>query len=260
MSPSASTPSPRSPLQSGWESLDPTWGSIGSLRVPLDFGDPDGEAARLSRLALADLSILPKVGVKGQRAAQWLESLSVNVPERVYGCHDSDRDGLVARLDVGEFFLEAPVASTGQEKSAVERVSTALAKETESGVTNVYRVERQDASLLLCGKEAHKVLEQTCGYHFHMGNQQIGKNKGPSEPRAKQSSRDVVLTRVAGVSATVRALDLVAGDRSRGVPAFRVWTSPCYGLYLWKVISEIVRDLGGGPVGLRGLVNTNGEG
>mgnify|MGYP003312191126 CR=1 FL=1 len=259
MSPSASTPSARSPIQSGWENLSPTWGSIGTLRVPLDFGDPDGEAARLNSLALADLSVLPKIGLKGPHAAEWLASLNVEVPERVYGCHDSDRDGLVARLDVGEFFLEAAIASTGQDGSAVERVSTALAKDTESGVTGVYRIERQDASLLVCGEEAHKVLEQTCGYHFRMDNQ-IENKKEHSELPAEQRSRDVVLTRVAGVSATVRALNLVARDRPRGVPAFRVWTSPSYGLYLWEAIAEIVRDLGGGPVGLRGLVNTNGEG
>ena len=36
------------------------------------------------------------------------------------------------------------------------------------------------------------------------------------------------------------------GEESSG---FRIWCEPSYGVYLWGSLLDIVRDLGGSPVG-----------
>ena len=224
----------RSPIQGTWEKLSPTWGTVGSTRCPLHFDDPQREREIASAVALADLSMLRKVGVKGPGSTAWLRDIGLNLPDRVYGCHDSETDGLVARVDQGEFFIEAGLTAAGFSAGAVDRVAEGL----ERGVPGASRVDRQDAGLLLCGQDAHKVIEQTCGYDFEHGH------------GTRRDESVIVMTRVAAVSVAVRLFNLKPDCESSNVPAFRIWTAPSYGVYLWEALLEIVRDLGGGPVGL----------
>src|SRR5262249_11243393 len=90
----------------------------------------------------------------------------------------------------------------------------------------VYRVLRQDASLLLSGSQATEVLLETCGYDF------------------REASPKVVMTRVAVVSCSILPRTL------NGFSVFQLWLDGTYGFYLWETLLPIVRELGGSPVGI----------
>jgi hypothetical protein len=94
------------------------------------------------------------------------------------------------------------------------------------GSPGVYRVQRQEAALLLSGARANDVLVETCGYDF------------------RQPGNRLIMTRVAGVSCAI--LPIEAG----GISMFRLWLDYSYGVYLWEALYEIVRDHGGDVVGM----------
>ena len=88
-------------------------------------------------------------------------------------------------------------------------------------------VQRQDAGLVLTGRQASHVMAQTCAIDFH------------SPPER------TVMSRVAGVSCMILPLN--------DARAIRIWCGASYGIYLWETLLDIVRDLGGAPVGLDSL-------
>ena len=211
----------RSPVHDALERLSPRWGQIGPTPTALSFGDPEGEAALKERLAICDVSALPRFGVKGPNASGWLESQGIDVPEAANAWSQlSDGRGLVARLGSSEFLVE-----DGPDGSAVEGLGGSL----NSGSRGVYPVLRQDAAFVLAGERSGEVMRQVCGIDFDA-----------VEPGA----RPVFLTRVATISAVV--LPRVEDD----VRVFRLWCSYPYGSYLWEELGEIVGEYGGGVVGL----------
>ena len=206
-----------SPMASLVEGMRPTWTELYEMQVPLHFGDAAKERKQFEDLAICDLSVLYKLGVKGSGSAEWLQTQGIQVPGAVYEWLPLAGAGIVARVDRHEFFLEDGLASP-----RTPQLSVALG----DPVPGVQRVWRQDAGVLLSGRKSGEVLAQTCGL--------------PLEPL----SNSLIMTRVAGISASLLSLQV------DGVQVFRLWFPPTYGPYIWETLSEIVRELGGGPVGL----------
>jgi len=96
-------------------------------------------------------------------------------------------------------------------------------------------VPRQDVELLLCGARIGELLLQTCSFDF---------------ASLDFAERPVVLTSMAGVGVTVLPVAIGAG------PAYRIWCDITYGAWLWRTLTAIARELGGGPVGLDTLRQT----
>ena len=209
-----------SPIHSELEKLNPNWGELFRMQVALRFGSLDEEKQRLSDLALCDLSALPKLGLKGTGCEEWLRNKKVVIPRQLYEHEEIEGDGLVIRTDRNEFFLEE-----GMNGEAVGQLSSSLGL----GSGGCYRVERQDTGLLLAGQRASDVLRQTCSYPFSGDEKQL------------------VMTRVALVSCAILP------TRIFGVPAFRIWFIPSYGIYLWQNLLQIARELGGGAIGIECL-------
>lgn len=216
----------RSPVQDCLEKLNPVWAQLHGMRVPLRFKESSGEIKLKTQLSLCDLSCLPKIGVKGPESLAWLAQAGIGVPVSVYGCGSLGGDGLVIRTDRSEVFLEDGPDST-----------TVADLERELGTTplGVYRVCRQDASFQLRGAQSNAVLRETCGVDF------------------SQASDGVVMTRVAGVSCMVLAV------QDNPTPTFRLWLDPSYASYLWDALLEIVRDQGGDAVGLEDIYPSFGQ-
>jgi len=74
----------------------------GALAV--HYGDPDGEVETALRLAIADLSVLPRCGFKGAGAAKWLAAQGVTLGE-VNGAAVQPDGTLAARLGPEEVLL-----------------------------------------------------------------------------------------------------------------------------------------------------------
>jgi sarcosine oxidase subunit gamma len=244
-----------SPLQPALLEGDPLphaqFAEVRGMSLPLQLAEPAEEQDFLRSVALADASFLPRVVVKGPNAATFLESQGVTIPTEVRVVGPLEGGGLIARTGSSEFFLE-----DGPTSNVVERIETALqaGHDKGSGVfggnsfdstaeshpakdsrpphapmidrRGVYRVLRQDASLVIAGLRAGELLRHVCGYDFI------------TDPHDK-----LVFTQVAGVSCSLLRREL------NGIPCLRLWTDGTYGLYIWRTLLEVAAELGGGAVG-----------
>ena len=132
-----------------------------------------------------------------------------------------DGGALIARLGRSEFLIE-----DGDASQLCARIAA-----TAPGA-GVYPVLRQDAELVLCGARIGELLLQTCSFDF---------------ASLDLASRPVVLTSMVGVGVTVLPFATDSGA------AYRVWVDSTYGAWLWRTLTGIARELGGGPVGLDAL-------
>lgn len=162
-------------------------------------------------LSIADFSLLPRTGVKGPGAADWLSSLGMALPRTPNSWLELPQGGLIARLGLTEYLIDGDVL-------AVEKIASATRK------TGVYPVLRQDASLSLSGSRVNELLLQTCNVDFRI------LDADPSK---------LVMTSIVGVSATVVPL------KTGSSPEYRLWCDGTYGLYLWETLTEIITELGG---------------
>ena len=191
-----------------------------------------------------------RAGLKGPRAAAWLEERGITVPaapnrwtvatspapgdsEGTSGEAPSASDGklLVARLGFGEFFLEDCPGGT-----TLARWASAL--QFSAGV---YPVLREDAALVLSGQDAPDVLAQICNVNFG---------------ELALSERPLVMTQMVGVSVLVIARDAAISQGTAVAPAaampqgaadvrYRIWCDPTFGGYLERTIGAVVLESGG---------------
>jgi sarcosine oxidase subunit gamma len=171
---------------------------------------------KVDDLAIADLSPLPKAGLKGPNAHLWLAERGIAVPGRPNTWTALKEGGLIARLAETEFFIE-----DGPAGGVARRVNETLG----AGAPKVYPVLHQDLSVALAGHRIHEVLLQVCSVDF-----------------AAMRAPGLALTSMAGVS--VLALPATVAE----VPLVRIWADPSFGPYLWRTLLGIVRELGGGPL------------
>ena len=187
------------------------------MAAVLRFSDSEQEDRLKGRLGLADLSCLPRIGLKGAGVLAWLQENGLQTAEALYAVTPVEAHGILVRIDREEVILE-----DGLQGQVVSRIRDRLS----ANPSGVYRVERQEASFLLIGSRIDEVLSQTCGHDF------------------RESAGQVVLSRVAGVSC--RLLQVEAS----GIGGFRIWLDPSYSVYLWEMLLGIVREEGGDAVGL----------
>ncbi len=211
-------PDRTSPVHDALEALGPRWRHVSNMPAVLSFGRYDAERGQAAALGIADASALPRLGIKGPGAADWLHGKGLPAPAAVYDTAPLPGGGSVIRSGRDEVFVE-----DGLEGAIVPRLEHNLRALPGGGP---YEVVRQDASFFVSGAQAASVLAQTCGVDFR-------------RPDGK-----LVMSRVAGVSAGIRFREDLT------VPVLQVWTDPSFGPYLWHTLNEIVGDLGGKPVGL----------
>ena len=184
----------------------PEWGNIHAMEVPLHFDSQQSESASMRDLAICDVSVLPKLGVKGKGAAAWLNEEGIPIPNETYEWMPFDKGAMIIRLATDEFFLEDSLKS-----EAVVNLSGRLGW----GFDGVYRVERQDTGLLISGMRAHEVLAQTCSYPFDENEEKVVMTRGSpgllfhSSPRIKRSANISYM-----VQFDIRHLSLASTDRN----------------------------------------------
>src|SRR5579863_1389729 len=196
-------PARLSPVHHALEQLYPNWGEVAGMPVQLDFGDRAGEAIQAQTLALCDVSALPRLTLKGPEVTAFLEGQGLPAPAEIYAWRSLEGGGLICRTGTTEVFVEE-----GVEGGPLDWLGRVLG----AGRQGVYRVLRQDVSLLLCGSQAEEVLVQTCGYDLRQGVAKL------------------VMTRIADVSCALLQRDL------DGLAAYQLWADGSYGLYLWETL------------------------
>src|SRR5579862_8533307 len=93
----------RSPVHEALDHLHPEWSLLHGMSVALSI--PDGNAAA-RRLGLCDVSGIPRLGLKGAGAAEWLKEHAIAVPPAIYDCAPLGKTGFVARTGSAEFLIE----------------------------------------------------------------------------------------------------------------------------------------------------------
>ena len=204
----------RSPLHDLLSAERPDWAEVHGMQTA--FRLPDDEVT--GSIMLADATCLPRMGVKGPDAQEWLRSQHMSVPEEANAWTRTTQGVIVARLARSEFFLEdKPGGQT------VERLRSSLAP-----APGLYPVHRQDAALALAGERVNELLAQTCNVNFKA---------------YATGERTVIMTSMVGVSV------LVLSDQSQGTPVLRIWCDGTFGPYLWETLLAVAREQGGRAVG-----------
>lgn len=204
----------RSPIAPCLNGSNTEFVALFDTAVPRHFGDRQGEAAAVSTLAMADVSWLPKWGIKGPGAADFLRKKGFTPPAQLY---EVDASGFLAHTGTTEYFLEDTLDSHW----------TATMPTNPDACATWTPVLRQDAGFWLGGKRVFDVMAQTCGLPLH------------------RMTDEIIFTRVAGVSAMLYVSEAPA--------RLRLWCAPSYGIYLWEILREIAGELGGRVVGLEAI-------
>lgn len=201
------------------------WDFVNGMKIAVEFEGADIEKSRGKILGVTDVSCLERYGVKGPQAAQWLAEKEIAIPANSNSWTLCDQKTLVMRLGSSEFFLEDQLGGNVCKKLALDTLR----------VTAVYKVPRADASFILSGSEVLNLFSELC--ELDLSEKSL-------------SAKDVVMTQVAGVSATILR-QIVNGKQ-----VYRVWCDGTYGAYMWDVLLNVALDLGGGAVGLAQYKNT----
>ena len=159
-----------------------------------------------------------RFGLKGPRAAQWLQGFGVEVPAGPNTWCSSSL--FVARLGTGEFFIEDAAGGV---------TLRSMLPAPDANLPGVYPVLREDAAFLLSGNGALDVLAQVCNIDFSA---------------VVLESQPVIMTSMIGVSVLVVPYQ---GDDQR---RYRIWCDPSFGRYLDETVGHIVIECGGNYTGV----------
>lgn len=182
-----------------------------------------GRGGLPGRLALVDLSPLPRYGFKGREVVPWLASSGVAAPEVNNRARRLDDGTLIARLaDMEALLLCDPLAPR----------MPAL-PDPEPGV-RCYSVPRRDSHcwFILTGRLAEPCLRKLCGVDLRT---------------ERFPELAVAQTSVAHLSTILIRQDMY------GTAAFHLLADSASALYLWDVLIDAMREFNGAPGGLRAL-------
>jgi sarcosine oxidase, subunit gamma len=148
---------------------------------------------------------LPRFGLKGRAAADWLAGQGVALPQQPNTWLALADQGRVLRLGRGEFLLEG---------DAAERLESAW----QDGRRDLYRVPRYDAAFVLTGAKATVLLQEICML----------------DTRPQAMAGQVLMTLAAGISVTLVC------ETDAAVPVYRLWCDATYGDYMKNTLQEIL--------------------
>jgi sarcosine oxidase subunit gamma len=189
------------------------------------YGDPDAEREALGRLALADLSPLPRAGFKGSGTVEWLEAEGVPLPATNQAKPASGE--LVVRLGTREVL----VLSQSEGPGLADRLQATWP--TSTAGPRGYPVPRQDSHFwfLLKGEHAPACLAKLCAVDLRPHR------FAELEVAQTQAMRlSVIIIRDAGLP-----------------PAFHLLGDSASTEYAWDCLVDAMREFDGRLVGLTSL-------
>lgn len=203
---------------------------VNGAAVAADFGAPDAEATAVRRMAIADLSPLPRVGVKGRGALEWARNQGVAVPDSNNMARCQQDGALAARLADTEVLVLDGLGGTGALPQHLGSQSSTKA------ATSAYPVNRQSANFwfAVTGKHSAEMFTKLCAVDLRP---------------ARFPQGAVAQTQVARTSGIVIRADLVE------VPAYHLLGDSASAEYLWSCLDDAMGEFSGRPVGIDALRN-----
>jgi sarcosine oxidase subunit gamma len=198
----------------------------------MHYGSPDSELGRAQKMAIADLSGLPRTGFKGAGTVDWLQGQGLNIGADSNMAYRQEGGALAARLAPTEIFLIDSLDATG---ALIDKLNTAWSWGTEKPRKLIgYPMPRQDshAWFMITGTAAPEMFAKICGVDLRPHKFQPG--------RIAQTS----LAKMSGI--------VIRDDRG-AIPAFHLLADVASAEYLWGAVLDAMSEFGGAPVGLQAL-------
>lgn len=205
---------------------------INSGAVPMHYGSPESELDRARRMAIADLSVLPRTGFKGTGTVDWLAGQGLTVGPDSNMAYRQDGGALAARLAPTEVFLIDGLEATG---ALIDQLNGAWNWGAEKPRKLIgYPMPRQDshAWFMITGDAAPDMFAKICGVDLRPHKFAPG--------RIAQTS----LAKMSGI--------VIRDDRG-AITAFHLLADVASAEYLWGAVLDAMSEFGGAPVGLQAL-------
>ncbi|MGH6893462.1 MAG: hypothetical protein ACREEP_14520 [Dongiaceae bacterium] len=193
-------------------------------------GESEIDAAR--RMALADLSVLPRGGFKGRGTVEWLTTQGLEVGADSNRAYPQPGGELATRLAPTEIFLLDSLLGTGR---LIDKLNNAWqwgasAPRPQQG----YPTPRQDshAWFMVTGQRSAEMFAKICGIDLRPQHCPVG---------------TIAQTSVAKMSAIVIRADL------GGTLAYHLLADIASADYLWACLEDAMAEYRGGIVGLAAL-------
>ncbi|MDR2129011.1 MAG: hypothetical protein LBP52_08100 [Burkholderiaceae bacterium] len=194
--------------------------------------------------ALADLTNLPRLGLRGKAAAARLAAAGLPIPQAPNRVERAPTGELLLRLSQGEYLLLGSFADRGARVRALE------ADLPKAGEDGLYFLPRQDshAWFWLGGARRAEVMAKLCGVDLS----------------AAAFTRDAIAqTSVARINAIVAADGgghaETPGGNGDGGGAYHLLFDRPSAAYFWDALLDAMREFGGGPVGFGVVAAAHGQ-
>jgi sarcosine oxidase subunit gamma len=210
----------------------------GAMAVRLG-GSVEAEAAAGRRLALVDLSPLPRTGFKGAGAVEWLMEQGLRIGTESNMAYRQEDGSLAARLAPSEIFL---VDSLKGEGKLVDRLDKAWSWGAEKPRKLMgYPMPRADSHgwFMIAGEHAPAMFAKICGVDLR--------------PHRFEQGR-IAQTSVAKTSA------IVIRDYLGELPAYHLLADSASAEYMWMCVVDAMNEFGGRPIGWSALQRLAGLG
>jgi sarcosine oxidase subunit gamma len=207
----------RSQLSRQHDSCGANYVDIAGHCFVANYGDSEGELRQLANLAIADLSMLPRIGFKGVDTSQWLRAHGYDLPAAPNLATRQADGSFIARLSNDEHLLISDLACTSP------MIDSCSANWSLDIVERCYRLERADshACLLVVGNKSPELFSKLCGVDLRAD---------------KFADGQVAQTSLARSNAIIVRLDIGA------VNAFYVLCDVSVAPFLWMSVLDGMRE------------------
>ena len=198
------------------------WRAVNGFGAPAHYGDASGEADAAARLAIADLTALPRAGYKGWGMADWIRDQGVFLPEPNQAQRQDDGT-LARRLSSGELLLLAD----DEEATLIDRLARAWSMDDAV----CFPVPRADASarLVVTGSESAAMMAKMCGVDL----------------RGRRFADHAI------AQTSVARMNVIVLHNDRGAaPAYDLIFDSASAVYLWGCLVDAMAEFSGSIVGL----------
>ena len=201
--------------------------------VAIDFGEDGDDEARLARrLAVSDLSPLPRTGFKGAGAIEWLQSQGVTIGADSNRAYRQAGGETALRLAPNEVFIVDSLVGTG---GFIANLNAAWTWGSSSPRKPIgYPMPRADSHgwFAVSGEAAATMFAKLCAIDLRP---------------TKFAEGSIAQTSVAKMSAIILRQDF---GQTLG---FHVLADSASADYLWDCLQDAMIEFDGGPIGLAAL-------
>ncbi|MDR3323623.1 MAG: hypothetical protein LBS89_05410 [Zoogloeaceae bacterium] len=186
----------------------------------------DAEQPARESCGLADLTHLPRLGLRGKGTAAFLETLGYRLPAAPNQLLTQADGGMLLRLSASEYLLLGSLADKGEKIRALEQNLPEQA--------DLYFLPRQDshACFLLAGPRIFEVMAKLCGVDLRP---------------------DAFLVGAIAQTSVARLNAIVAHTGGADTPVFHLLFDRAASVYFWDALLDAMQEFNGGPIGFEAV-------